>query len=99
NVGAGNRRGKKYTISDEEAPGSMIVTKKSLPRRTFLRGIGASLALPLLDSMVPALAATAGAKPALRLAFVYHPVGMIMSRWTPSAEGSAFEFTPTMKAL
>jgi hypothetical protein len=77
----------------------MIVTKKSLPRRTFLRGIGASLALPLLDSMVPALAATAGAKPALRLAFVYHPVGMIMNRWTPVAEGSAFEFTPTMKAL
>src|SRR5712691_2761909 len=77
----------------------MIVMKKSLPRRTFLRGIGASLALPLLDSMVPALAATSGAAPALRLAFVYHPVGMIMSRWTPAAEGSAFEFTPTMKAL
>jgi hypothetical protein len=77
----------------------MIITKKSLPRRTFLRGIGASLALPLLDSMVPALAATSGAKPALRLAFVYHPVGMIMNRWTPAVEGSAFEFTPTMKAL
>src|SRR5260221_439999 len=77
----------------------MIVMKKSLPRRTFLRGIGASLALPLLDSMVPALAATSGAKPALRLAFVYHPVGMIMNRWTPAAEGSAFEFTPTMQAL
>src|SRR3989449_4184815 len=77
----------------------MITTKNSLPRRPFLRGIGASLALPLLDSMVPAMAATSGAKPALRLAFVYHPVGMIMNRWTPAAEGSAFEFTPTMKAL
>ena len=77
----------------------MIITKKSLPRRTFLRGAGATLALPFLDSMVPALAATVGAKPALRLAFVYHPVGMIMDRWTPAAEGAAFEFTPTMKAL
>jgi len=77
----------------------MIITKKSLPRRTFLRGAGATLALPFLDSMVPALAATVGAKPALRLAFVYHPVGMIMDRWTPAAEGTAFEFTPTMKAL
>src|SRR6266851_1388664 len=77
----------------------MIVTKKSLPRRTFLRGAGVTLALPFLDSMVPALAATNAAKPALRLAFVYHPVGMIMDRWTPAAEGAAFEFTPTMKAL
>lgn len=74
----------------------MIITKKSLARRTFLRGLGTTMALPLLDSMVPALAAT---KPAVRLAFVYHPVGMIMDRWTPAAEGAAFEFTPTMKAL
>src|SRR5713101_5986696 len=74
----------------------MIITKKSLARRTFLRGLGTTLALPLLDSMVPALASTT---PAVRLAFVYHPVGMIMDRWTPAAEGSAFEFTPTMKAL
>jgi len=74
----------------------MIITKKSLARRTFLRGLGTTLALPLLDSMTPALAST---KPTVRLAFVYHPVGMIMDRWTPSAEGSAFEFTPTMKAL
>jgi hypothetical protein len=74
----------------------MIITKKSLARRTFLRGLGTTLALPLLDSMVPALASTT---PAVRLAFVYHPVGMIMDRWTPAAEGSAFEFTPTMQAL
>ena len=77
----------------------MIITKKSLPRRTFLRGLGTTLALPFLDSMVPAMAATSSLKPALRLAFVYHPVGMIMNRWTPAAEGAAFEFTPTMKAL
>jgi hypothetical protein len=75
----------------------MIITKKSLARRTFLRGLGTTMALPLLDSMLPA--ATIAPKPAVRLAFVYHPVGMIMSRWTPAAEGSAFEFTPTMKAL
>ncbi len=78
----------------------MIITKKSLARRTFLRGLGTTVALPLLDSMIPALgAATIATKPAVRLAFVYHPVGMIMNRWTPAAEGSAFEFTPTMKAL
>src|SRR5260370_21331908 len=78
----------------------MIITKKSLARRTFLRGLGTTVALPLLDSMIPALgAATIATKPAVRLAFVYHPVGMIMNRWTPAAEGAAFEFTPTMKAL
>jgi hypothetical protein len=75
----------------------MIITKKSLARRTFLRGLGTTIALPLLDSMLPA--ASIAAKPAVRLAFVYHPVGMIMSRWTPAAEGASFEFTPTMKAL
>ena len=76
-----------------------FITRKSLHRRTFLRGMGATLALPLLDSMVPALAATAGAQAPVRLGFVYHPVGMIMDRWTPSTEGAGFEFTPTMKAL
>jgi len=77
----------------------MIITKKALPRRTFLRGLGTTLALPLLDSMVPAMAATTGAKSPIRLGFVYHPVGMIMDRWTPAAEGGGFELTPTMKAL
>src|SRR5260370_42049831 len=78
----------------------MIITKKSLARRTFLRGLGTTVALPLLDSMIPALgAATIAPKPAVRLAFVYHPVGMIMTRWTPAAERSAFAFTPTMQAL
>ena len=77
----------------------MIITKKSLHRRTFLRGIGTSLALPLLDSMVPALAAAGAVKPVIRLGYVYHATGMIMDRWTPAADGTAFEFTPTMKPL
>jgi hypothetical protein len=77
----------------------MIISKISLPRRTFLRGVGTTLALPLLDSMVPALAAPAASKPVLRLGFVYHATGMIMDRWTPAAEGTDFEFTPIMKPL
>jgi hypothetical protein len=77
----------------------MIITKKYLHRRTFLRGLGTTLALPLLDSMVPALAAPAATKPVVRLGFVYHATGMIMDRWTPSAVGTGFEFTPIMKPL
>ena len=77
----------------------MIITKKSLDRRTLLRGMGAALALPLLDSMVPALAGANAAKPVVRLGFVFHPVGMIMKDWTPATEGTAFEITTTMKAL
>ena len=57
----------------------MIITKKSLPRRTFVRGLGATLALPFLDAMAPALGKGAGKAPT-RLAFVYHPVGMIMDK-------------------
>src|ERR1700735_5542438 len=77
----------------------MIIPKKSLHRRTFLRGLGTAMVLPLLDSMVPALARASAAKPVVRLGFVYHPVGMILDRWIPKAEGTGFEFTPTMKAL
>ena len=79
----------------------MIITKKSLPRRMFLRGLGATVALPMLDAMAPAMAATvtSAAKPAVRLGFVYVPNGIIMDRWTPSKVGTGFEFTPTMKAL
>ena len=63
----------------------MIVTKKALPRRTFLRGVGATLSLPLLDAMVPAATALA-ATPAIatkRLGFVYIPMGAHMPQWTP----------------
>jgi len=77
----------------------MIITKKSLPRRTFLRGLGTTLALPLLDSMVPALAVAGATKPIIRLGFVYHPVGMIQNKWIPQTVGTDFEITPTMKAL
>ena len=77
----------------------MIITRKSLPRRAFLRGAGTTLALPLLDSMIPALATAGTGKPVARLGFVFHPVGMILNRWIPPTEGNAFEITPTMKAL
>ena len=76
----------------------MIVTGKSIPRRLFLRGLGsATVALPLLDSMTPAL--TAATKPVVRLGFIYHPTGAIQSRWNPKGEGTGFEFSPSLKAL
>jgi hypothetical protein len=77
----------------------MIITRKSLPRRAFLRGMGTTLALPLLDSMIPALAVASTTKPVVRLGFVYHPVGMILNKWIPETEGTGFEITPTMEAL
>jgi len=79
----------------------MIITKKSLPRRTFLRSLSTTLALPLLDAMVPALAAgkDAAANPPVRLGFVYVPNGIIMDRWTPTGEGAGFGFAPTMQPL
>lgn len=76
----------------------MIITKKALSRRTILRGAGTALALPVLDAMMPALVGAAPTPPT-RLAFVYHPVGMILDRWTPKATGTGFELTPSMKAL
>ncbi len=79
----------------------MIITKRTIPRRTILRGIGTALALPLLDAMSPALAAmqSTAAKRATRLSFVYAPNGMIMSQWTPKATGAAFELPPTLEPL
>jgi hypothetical protein len=79
----------------------MLISKISLPRRTFLRGVGAALALPFLDSMVPALTATANtaANPKARLGFVYIPHGVIMDDWTPTIVGAGFEFTPILKPL
>jgi len=78
----------------------MIITKKHLPRRTFLRGLGTTLTLPFLDAMVPALGILrAAAKPAVRLGFVYVPNGIIGANWSPTAEGAGFEFNTTMKAL
>ncbi len=79
----------------------MFITKKHLPRRTFLRGMGVTLALPLLESMVPAstLLARTVAKPVARLGFVYIPHGAIMDKWTPATEGTGFEFTPILQPL
>jgi hypothetical protein len=79
----------------------MIITKLALPRRTFLRGMGAAVALPLLDAMVPALSAQSrtAAAPVRRLGFVYIPNGAIMEQWTPAAEGKAFELSPILKPL
>ena len=77
----------------------MIITKKALPRRTFLRGAGATLALPLLDAMIPAhtaLAATAGA-PVRRLGFVYIPMGANMAQWTPKQVGTLTELSPILR--
>ena len=78
----------------------MIITKKCLSRRTMLRGIGASIALPLLDGMVPALAAlrTTAARPVKRLGAVYVPNGMSMARWLPATEGP-FALTPILSPL
>lgn len=79
----------------------MIITKMALPRRTVLRGLGAAVALPLLDAMVPALTALAKtvAKPKPRLGVVYVPHGAVMSDWTPAQEGAGFEFTPILEPL
>ena len=74
-----------------------LITQKSLGRRTLLRGMGAAVALPLLDSMRPAFAAAP--KPVTRVAFCYTPNGIIMRDWTPEKEGSDFEFTKTLKPL
>lgn len=80
----------------------MIVTKRALPRRTVLKGLGASLALPLLDAMIPALTAQAAtpANPARlrRLGFVYMPMGSDLSRWTPPSE-DRLELSPTLSPL
>lgn len=80
----------------------MIITRKHLPRRTFLRGLGtAAIALPMLDAMTPALAATGSAvtKAPIRLSFVYVPNGIVMKDWTPQAAGTSFEFTRILKPL
>ena len=78
----------------------MIVTGRSLPPRTFLRGAGAALALPFVDAMVPALSAAArAASPARRLGFVYVPNGVNWMRWTPEQAGAGFELSPSLLPL
>jgi hypothetical protein len=85
----------------------MISLNRALPRRTFLRGLGAGVALPLLDAMVPPLSALAPSQSPIRLGYVYTPNGIIGAcdksprpfMWTPKTTGANFEFSPTMKAL
>ena len=77
------------------------ITRKYLPRRTFLRGMGVTLSLPLLESMIPAqtpLAKTA-ASPKSRLSCIYVPHGATMDKWTPATEGNKFEFTEILAPL
>ena len=79
----------------------MIITKKALPRRTVLRGLGAALALPLLDGMVPALSAIRNTAAAgmRRFGVLYVPNGMAMEYWTPQSTGTAFELSPILRPM
>ena len=79
----------------------MMITKKALPRRTFLRGMGVSVALPLLDAMVPAMTAMAAtpARPVRRLGYVFIPMGSDINRWTPPGEGTLTELSPILQPL
>lgn len=75
----------------------MFVTKKSISRRTLLRGAGTVVALPLLDAMIPAFAATPA--PIRRFGVVYHPNGVIYDKWLPTGVGTNWELSPTLKGL
>jgi hypothetical protein len=81
----------------------MIITRKALPRRMFLRGLGVSIALPLLDAMIPSLTAQANTPAASerlrRIGYVYMPMGCDQSRWTPPGEGTLDELSPTLAPL
>src|SRR5688572_24352161 len=79
----------------------MMIMKLALPRRTFLRGVGSVLALPLLDAMVPAFSAVAktAAKATPRLGFVYVPNGAAMDYWKPKGEGTELELSPSLMPL
>ncbi|MCZ2150735.1 MAG: DUF1552 domain-containing protein [Bryobacterales bacterium] len=79
----------------------MIVTKKHLPRRTFLRGAGTAFALPLLDAMVPALRAErlTDAAPVRRLGFIFYPLGVDEARWRPKGEGADYQLSEALAPL
>ncbi len=76
----------------------MIITRKALPRRTFLKGVGATVALPLLDTMLPALRNTQ-AQPPARMFIGYVPNGVIMDKWTPATVSGGFELPSTLAPL
>ena len=79
----------------------MIIMKKALPRRTFLKGLQAALALPLLDAMIPAATAWAqtAAKPVRRLGFVFVPMGCDHARWIPQGQDTLGELSPILEPL
>ena len=79
----------------------MFISKLSLPRRTFLRGVGATVALPFLEAMVPAMTATAktAANAPRRWGAVFFPNGAIMEQWSPATTGVDFDFSPSLKPL
>ena len=79
----------------------MFITKKHLPRRTFLRGAGTALALPLLDAMIPAMRAESltAAAPVRRLGFIYYPLGVDQDRWRPKGEGAGYELSEALAPL
>jgi hypothetical protein len=77
----------------------MFISKKHLSRRTVLRGMGATIALPLLDSMVAAQTPSRAVAPKTRLAAFYVPHGATMDKWTPATEGTGFEYTEILKPL
>src|SRR4029453_17463238 len=79
----------------------MFITKRHLSRRTFLRGAGVTLALPLLDSMVPAATALAqtAAAPKTRMGCIYIPHGATMDKWTPAGTGTGFQFSEILQPL
>jgi hypothetical protein len=75
----------------------MMIFKKAIPRRTFLRGAGTAIALPFLDAMIPAFAASGNLTPPLRLVNIFLTTGRIMENWTPKIQGADFELPPTME--
>jgi len=96
-----NKSGAPVRIA-KEVQTAMMIFKKAIPRRSFLRGMGATFALPLLDGMVPAFAGPAdtSAKPPVRLGIVYSGNGQWpMDKWTPKTEGPNFELTQTIEQL
>ncbi|MCC6143943.1 MAG: DUF1552 domain-containing protein, partial [Candidatus Hydrogenedentes bacterium] len=78
---------------------SSYLTRKHLDRRTFLRGLGTALSLPLLDAMAPARAFASQSAAPIRLGFVYVPNGVIMEQWTPASEGADFALPRTLEPL
>ena len=100
---AGHRHRQERAVPDEAIRGRavMFITKKHLSRRTFLHGAGVTIALPLLESMVPAATALAqsAATPKTRMGCIYIPHGATMDKWTPAGEGTAFQFSEILQPL